>query len=370
MLRIFATTCLIGAIACIAFFYSVPTLVESKCREQLITYLAQPQSWRNLSLLSASFTSLEVGNLLFGGRGPTPLTVKISQPTLLFTRESTLAGGEFATFQASADAFLISSSSTDPSGGILRGGKINISPVAHSTRERQLSEEQAISYDNVPVLALDTVVVPLPNARAKPRESLNLGFDILMRAIEEGGTPHAITVTGGLSIPLIGETVPLIVKGKKNLFRLSLGREKLSSLKIRDPLSSAEIDAFELSPLTFCYVILLRTAAEQYAHQLVANTLKPAQSSLSPSELAVRYAVYGYFLSRIFGPESARLIADLFSSGRELLPSVGENEQDSSLRARASELFSVGFTISEEVQSTPRDLSRLLTKERILMGKV
>ncbi len=370
MLRIFATTCLIGVISCVAFLFSVPTLVESRCREQLMTYLAQPQSWRNLSLLSASFTSLDVGNLLFGGRGPTPLTVEISQPTLLFTRESTRYGGTFATFQASADSFLISSSSTDPLGGILRGEKIIISPVAHSTRERQLAEEQLISYDNVPVLTLDKVVVPLPNARAKPREALNLGFDILMKVVEEGGTPHAITVTGGVSIPVLGESVPLDVKSKKSLFKLSLPREKLSSLEIRDPLSSAEIDAFEASPFTFCYVIFLRTAAEQYAHQFVANTPKLAQSSLSPSELAVRYAVYGYFLSRIFGPESARLIAALFSSGRELQPSVGETKQDSSLRARTSELLSVGFTLSEEVQSTPRDLPRSLTKESILMGKV
>lgn len=362
MLRSLLLTIAFGGLTSGAFLLGLPSLIETRAREQLITALPHSVPSSGTTIVSASFNSLTISNLYSAIIGLPTFTLNINQPTALFSQLSNATEGANQTFQASASRISLNIRSNKHGESALRINRLTIVPVPNSPAEIDLSRALLVNYQEAPMVILDKTSVDLPPIFYIPRQVVPQTLETLTKGIFGGGGLSPFKATGQLSISHLNRTIPVSVQKKESHYHLAVDKTLLATLPLRDRFSESELSAFEISPLSLTYVILVRTAAENFAQRLTREQSTVRESQLPISELPIRFAVYGYFASRIFGQTLGHTLGDIFCAGRGDISSVGETDQEKSLRTRCVDLINIGFVLAERGFVSGHNLSKTIMK--------
>lgn len=363
MVKSLLTAITLGGITLTVFLLGVPSLVETQARERLLTAVPRSTLVDGLTVSSASFGSLTIGHLPSALIGAPSFDISINQPTALFSHSSTASDGGSQSFQASASRLSLNLAVDAQGDGTCSLNRVIISPIAQSVAESDLSRASLVDYQSAPVITIDEASAALPSVQESPRQAFTRSLETLTRGINGTGSDTLLIASGQLLVPQFNATIPLSTLKKGTLHHLVLDKISLSAIPLRDPFSAAELSVFEHSPLTASYILLLRNAADTFARRLTREQSTVRDSPAPPPELAIRYAVYGYFLSRVFGATESHKLGEFFCSGRDELPSVDESSRDTLDRSRSRELLNIGFRYAERELVTARDLTRIIARE-------
>lgn len=366
VLRSLITTIALGGLTSSAFLLGIPSLVETQARDRLLTAFPRSTPLSGLNIASASFNSLGISHLFSALIGFPAYTVTLNQPTALFSHPSAANDGGNLSFQASASRLSLNLDSGTQGDGTFSVERVIISPLPQSSTEIDLSRALLVDYQKAPVLMIDEATAALPRIIEAPRQAFSESLETLTRGIIGAGAKMPFAASARLSVKNADTTVPLSVREKEHRFYLTADKTSLTSIPLRDPLTEAEVAALESSPLALSYLILLRTSAEVFARRLIDEQSNARENGAPPSALSIRFAVYGYLISRIFGVTEGHKLGELFCAGRDQLPSIGESTQDARIRSQSTQLLNIGFLLAERELINARDLPRAIAKRGFL----
>ena len=366
MLKGLLVTLFLGITLSIAFVSGVPSIIESSARNRLLVSIPQSAPMFGVSVLSASFTSVSTAGLHTALLGLPNVTIRFNQPTAFFSVPFTELSDRTPTYQVTGSDIWIQTGSRAQDEGYLSANRVIISPVPHSSPERELSHALLMKYQESPVISLDNISTTLPFSSSDPQHSLTKGLETAITAIIGEGTTRPFAAIGGVSINQFKKTIPLTVKKMHQGYHLTLDRVSLETLQLLDPLSPAEIDKFEFSPLSFCYVILIRHSAEQFTQRIMLEQADALEKMGELSSTALRMAVYGYLVSQVFGSQGGEELGELFAAGRAEVSIFVPDLRGTSRKWAAKELFKLGVELSEKHQTPPRELANVLLKQQLL----
>lgn len=360
MLKGLLITLFSGSVLSIAFLFGAPSLIESLAHDRLLISVTQSAPMFGVSVLSASFTSVSTAGLHTALLGFPDVTVRFNQPTAFFSVPFDKISDKTPTYQVTGSDISIQTGSRSQDEGSLSGNRLIIAPVPHSPLERELSYAVVVNYQETPVISLDNISAALPLSDSDPQHTLNGGLETTIGSIIGNGAIRPFTAAGEVIIPQIQRPIPLVIKkvGGKNY--LTLDRESLEVLKLRDQLTAAELDNFEFSPLLFCYVTLLRNSAEQFAHRIVSEQSDIIGKTEVISELALRIATYGYLVSQVFGSQGGDELGKLYNDRKSENSNLLPDSADLSPEWAPKELFQLGIELWEKERTPPRELTQVL----------
>jgi hypothetical protein len=187
-----------------------------------------------------------------------------------------------------------------------------------------------------------------------------LGFGTTTDAIIGKGTLRPFNSVGRVAIGQGQKSIPLTIKKVGDRHHLTLDRASLEAVQLLDPLTTAELDNLEFSPLLFCYVILLRNSAEQLAQQIVSDQSNFTEKTAGISQTSLRIALYGYLVSQVFGSRGGEELGKLYNSRNPNALTLITERADSSPQWSQKELLDLGIELSEKERTPPRELARML----------
>lgn len=362
MYRGFVITLMLGIALSSAYVLGVPAVLESKARERLLTAVPQSAPLFGVSLISASFGSISVEGLPSALIGLPDISIHINQPSAFFSRAFTEPSERSPSFQITASNLVIRTGSRSRDEGTFAGNRMLLNPVPYSPIERELSYESLVNYQEAPTITLDSISTPLPHPATVPEKSLAEGFETVVTALTGEGAARPFTAHGSISLGQLQTQIPLIgrtVAGRSQLF---LERASLQSLNLQDPLTDAELNRFEASPLLFTYVLFLRLSAERVSEKFVSEFSSPKGGEVSISKAAVRWIAYGYFTAQVLGTRTSEQLAELLAdkkgpdTGRKMtiMTALGE--------LTPKQLYRIGVDFNEKSKLAPRDLAQGILK--------
>jgi hypothetical protein len=354
----------LGSALSIAFVFGAPSLIESLAHNRLLS-VTQSAPMFGVSVFSASFTSVSTAGLHTALLGFPDVTIRFNQPTAFFSLPFGKISEKTPTYQVTGSDISIQTGPRSRDEGTISGNRLVIAPVPHSSLERELSYALVVNYQKTPVISLDSISAALPFSSSDPQHALSKGLETTAGAIIGNGAIRAFTSIGGVAIDQMQRPIPLTIKKVGDRHHLTLDRASLEALQLLDPLTVAELDNFEFSPLLFCYVILLRHSAEQFAHRMVSEQSDIIGKTGAISETGLRIAVYGYLVSQVFGAQGGEELGKLYSSGRPEVSNLLPEDANTSPKWEPKALFKLGIELWEKDRTPPRELAKvLLTKHQ------
>lgn len=362
LFRGFIITFMLGTALSIAYVLGVPTVIESKARERLLTAVSQSAPLFGVSPISASFASISVEGLPSALIGLPDISINIKQPSAFFSRAFTEPSDRAPSFQITGSNLIISTGSRSRDEGTFAGNRMLLNPVPYSPTERELSYESLVNYNEAPTIILDSISTHLPHSATIPEQSLSEGFATFVNALTGEGSTRPLTARGSIALAQLQTQIPLIMRTVDSHNQLSLERASLQSLNLQDPLTDAELDRFQVSPLLFTYVLFLRLSAERVSKKLVSEFSLPKADEQSISEAAVRWITYGYFSAQVLGARASEQLAELLTKNKRadtarnigIMTSLGEFSPE--------QLYRIGIDFNEKSELAPRDFSRRILK--------
>jgi hypothetical protein len=363
-------TLFLGSVLSIAFLFGAPSLIESLAHDRLLISVTQSAPMFGVSVLSASFTSVSTAGLHTALLGFPDVTVRFNQPTAFFSVPFDKISDKTPTYQVTGSDISIQTGPRSQDEGSLSGNRLIIAPVPHSSLERELSYALVVNYQETPVINLDNISAALPFSNSDPQQALNRGLETTIGAIIGDGAIRPFTTVGEVAIAQIKRPVPLTIKNVSGKNYLTLDRASLEALQLPDPLTAAELANFEFSPLLFCYVVLLRNSAEQFAHRIALEKSDIIGKTGVISESALRIAIYGYLVSQVFGSQGGNELGRLHNDGKSNVGILFPESADIAPNLVPKQLFELGIELWEKDRTPPRELTqKLLTKYLSLINK-
>ncbi len=369
MLKGLLVTLFFGSVLSIAFLFGAPSIIESLAHDHLLTSVTQSAPIFRVSVLSASFSSVSTAGLHTALLGFPDVTIRFNQPTAFFSVPFDKISNKTPTYQVTGADISIQTGPRSQDEGALSGNRLIISPVPHSSLERELSYALVVNYQETPVVSVDNISAALPFPNSDPQQALTRGLETTIGAIIGDGAVRPFTTVGRVAISEIQRPIPLTIKkvGGKN--HLTLDRASLESLKLLDPLTTAELDKFEFSPLLFCYVILLRHSAEKLAHRIVSEQSHTIGETGVLSESALRIPIYGYLVSQVFGSQGGDELGKLYNDRKLEVSALLPEGAKAHPKWSSKELFELGIELSEKDRVQPRELTQLLLTKYLSSSK-
>jgi len=353
-------TLFLGCALSIAFLFGAPSIIESLAHNRLLVSVTQSAPMFGVSVFSASFTSVSAADLYTALFGFPDVTIRFNQPTAFFSVPFDKIANKTPTYQVTGSDISIRTGPRSQDEGALSGNRIVIAPVPHSSLERELSYALIVNYQETPVINLDNISAALPFSGSDPTHALSLGFGTTTDAIIGKGTLRPFNSVGRVAIGQGQKSIPLTIKKVGDRHHLTLDRASLEAVQLLDPLTTAELDNLEFSPLLFCYVILLRNSAEQLAQQIVSDQSNFTEKTAGISQTSLRIALYGYLVSQVFGSRGGEELGKLYNSRNPNALTLITERADSSPQWSQKELLDLGIELSEKERTPPRELARML----------